>query len=384
MSSYEGIPQELRDLPSWVCHRAGEKTPIDPKTGRNAKSNDPETWGTFEQATDWAARNGGGIGFEFSEEAPFCGIDLDHVRDADTGELVVPWAREVVDALDTYTEVSPSGTGLHLIARARKPGDGSKRANPDGTAFEMYDHGRYFRMTGEVFEGHGAIGDRQGAVSEAHARWIGRPRDAGRGDALEWGGEAVAATGAPGSVTASLSAEEAMERMRRSGKWPEISRLWDGDTSGCGGDNSAADMALCNHLAYFCDRDEAAMDELFRRADVISLHCPLFPATQGIINKKSIARMKDGVIIINTSRGPLIVEQDLRDALESGKVRAAAMDVVSTEPIRGDNPLLGAENCIITPHIAWAPKETRQRLMGIAVDNVKAFLDGSPKNVVNP
>jgi len=126
------------------------------------------------------------------------------------------------------------------------------------------------------------------------------------------------------------------------------------------------------------------LDELFRRADVISLHCPLFPATQGIINKKSIARMKDGVIIINTSRGPLIVEQDLRDALDSGKVRAAAMDVVSTEPIRGDNPLLGAENCIITPHIAWAPKETRQRLMGIAVDNVKAFLDGSPKNVVNP
>ena len=126
------------------------------------------------------------------------------------------------------------------------------------------------------------------------------------------------------------------------------------------------------------------LDELFRRADVISLHCPLFPATRGIINKESIARMKDGVIIINTSRGPLIVEQDLRDALDSGKVRAAGMDVVSTEPIRGDNPLPGAKNCIITPHIAWAPKETRQRLMGIAVDNVKAFLEGSPKNVVNP
>lgn len=268
MSRYGGIPQELRGLPNWVCHREGEKVPIDPKTGRNAKSNDPETWGTFEQATDWAARNGGGIGFEFAEEPPFCGIDLDHVRDADTGELV-PWAREVVDALDTYTEVSPSGTGLHLIARAGKPEGGSKRANQDGTAFEMYDHGRYFRMTGEVFEGHGTIGDRQGAVNEAHARWIGRPRDGGRGDALEWGGEAVAATGATGSAAASPSAKEAMERMRRSGKWPEISRLWDGDTSGCGGDHSAADMALCNHLAYFCDRDEAVMDELFRRSGLM-------------------------------------------------------------------------------------------------------------------
>lgn len=268
MSRYEGIPQELRGLPCWVCHREGDKVPIDPKTGRNAKSNDPGTWGTFEQATGWAARNGGGIGFEFAEDAPFCGIDLDHVRDADTGELA-PWAREVVDALDTYTEVSPSGTGLHLIARAGKPEGGSKRANPDGTAFEMYDHGRYFRMTGEVFEGHGTIGDRQGAVSEAHARWIGRPSDGGRGDALEWGGEAVAATGATGSAAASPSAEEAMGRMRRSGRWPEISRLWGGDTSGCGGDHSAADMALCNHLAYFCDRDEAVMDELFRRSGLM-------------------------------------------------------------------------------------------------------------------
>lgn len=126
------------------------------------------------------------------------------------------------------------------------------------------------------------------------------------------------------------------------------------------------------------------MDELFRKADVISLHCPLFPATKGIINRESIAKMKDGVIIINSSRGPLIAEQDLRDALDSGKVRAAGMDVVSTEPIQGGNPLLGAKNCIITPHIAWAAKETRQRLMNIAVDNVKAFLEGNPRNVVNP
>ena len=125
------------------------------------------------------------------------------------------------------------------------------------------------------------------------------------------------------------------------------------------------------------------LDELLENSDVISLHCPLFPSTQGIINKDSIAKMKDGVIILNNSRGPLIVEEDLAEALKSGKVQAAAVDVVSTEPIKGDNPLLTAPNCIITPHISWAPKESRQRLMNIAVDNVKQFLAGEPVNVVN-
>lgn len=128
----------------------------------------------------------------------------------------------------------------------------------------------------------------------------------------------------------------------------------------------------------------ADLDELFARADIISLHCPLSESTRGIINKDSIGKMKDGVIIINTSRGPLIVEEDLADALTSGKVHAAAVDVVSTEPISADNPLLQAKNCIITPHIAWAPREARERLLHIAVDNLKSFLDGSPVNVVNP
>lgn len=125
------------------------------------------------------------------------------------------------------------------------------------------------------------------------------------------------------------------------------------------------------------------LDTLLTQADVISLHCPLFPSTQGIICKESIAKMKDGVMIINDSRGPLIVEEDLRDALNSGKVAGAAVDVVSTEPIRPDNPLLQAKNIIITPHIAWAPKESRQRLMDIAVENLKTYLNGTPQNIVN-
>lgn len=125
------------------------------------------------------------------------------------------------------------------------------------------------------------------------------------------------------------------------------------------------------------------LDELFEASDVITLHCPLFPETEGIINKDSIAKMKDGVLIINDSRGPLIVEEDLRDALNSGKVAGAAVDVVSAEPIKADNPLLSAKNIIITPHIAWAPKESRQRLMDTAVENLKAFLAGKPINTVN-
>ena len=126
------------------------------------------------------------------------------------------------------------------------------------------------------------------------------------------------------------------------------------------------------------------LEELFACSDVIALHCPLFPETQGIINRGTIAKMKDGVILLNNSRGQLVVEQDLADALNSGKVYAAGLDVVSTEPIRGDNPLLKAKNCLITPHISWAPKESRQRLMGIAVESLRAFLDGKPINVVNP
>jgi len=127
-----------------------------------------------------------------------------------------------------------------------------------------------------------------------------------------------------------------------------------------------------------------SLDDLLGKSDIISLHCPLFESTQGIINEENISKMKDGVMIINTSRGPLVVEQDLVDALESGKVAGAAVDVVSAEPIVSDNPLLKAKNCIITPHIAWAPKESRSRLMDTAVGNLDAYMKGNPVNVVNP
>ena len=133
-----------------------------------------------------------------------------------------------------------------------------------------------------------------------------------------------------------------------------------------------------NAIAEYVD-----LDTVLRQSDVISLHCPLFPETTGIINKDSIAKMKDGVIILNMARGPLIVEEDLAQALNSGKVYAAGMDVVSQEPIRADNPLLTAKNCIITPHIAWASRECRQRIMEITEQNIRSFLDGNVQNRVN-
>lgn len=126
------------------------------------------------------------------------------------------------------------------------------------------------------------------------------------------------------------------------------------------------------------------LDALFTRADVIALHCPLTPETKEIINRESIAKMKDGVIILNNSRGALIAEADLAEALNAGKVYAAGLDVVSVEPILGNNPLLKAKNCVITPHISWAPRESRQRLMDIAAQNLAAFIGGDPVNVVNP
>ena len=151
---------------------------------------------------------------------------------------------------------------------------------------------------------------------------------------------------------------------------------------------NALDM---NVIAYDAYQSEAGkkvaeyveLDELLAKSDVIFLHCPLFPETDGIINKENIAKMKDGVILMNNSRGQLVVEQDLADALNEGKVYAAGLDVVLTEPIREDNPLINAKNCLITPHISWAAKESRQRIMDITENNIEQFLRGDPVNVVN-
>jgi glycerate dehydrogenase len=125
------------------------------------------------------------------------------------------------------------------------------------------------------------------------------------------------------------------------------------------------------------------LDQLMARSDILSLNCPLLPQTQGIINAKSLALMKSSAFLINASRGGLVVEQDLADALNNGRLAGAAVDVLSSEPPLPNNPLLRAKNCIVTPHIAWASKEARTRLLNTAIANVRAFLEGQPVNVVN-
>ena len=125
------------------------------------------------------------------------------------------------------------------------------------------------------------------------------------------------------------------------------------------------------------------VDELLTQADVVSLHCPLLPQTRGIINSKSLTLMKPSAFLINASRGPLVVEQDVADALNNGHIAGAAVDVLSSEPSSPDNQLLRAKNCIVTPHIAWATREARTRLLNTAIANLRAFLEGHPINVVD-
>ncbi|MBQ8813533.1 MAG: D-2-hydroxyacid dehydrogenase [Lachnospiraceae bacterium] len=136
--------------------------------------------------------------------------------------------------------------------------------------------------------------------------------------------------------------------------------------------------ALVNENCSYCE-----LDTLLAQSDVIALHCPLFPETENIINRETISKMKDGVIIINNSRGALVVEEDLAEALKCGKVYAAGLDAVRNEPIEMDNPLLSAPNVFFTPHISWAAIECRQRLVDYSLENLKGYLNGMPKNIVN-
>lgn len=128
---------------------------------------------------------------------------------------------------------------------------------------------------------------------------------------------------------------------------------------------------------------KASMDEVFRESDIVSLHCPLTTETKGLVDKDRLGLMKPSAILINTSRGPVVNEADVADALNQGRIAAFGADVVSIEPAKPDNPLLKAKNCFLTPHIAWATKEARQRLIDICIENVKAFVKGKPKNVVS-
>ena len=135
---------------------------------------------------------------------------------------------------------------------------------------------------------------------------------------------------------------------------------------------------MTSTIADFVD-----IDTLFSHSDIVTLHCPLFPETEGLVDENHLKMMKSSAFLINTSRGPLVNEQALADALNGGVIAGAGLDVVSTEPILPNNPLLQTKNCFITPHIAWATLDARKRLLDTAVDNICAFINHIPQNVVN-
>jgi glycerate dehydrogenase len=144
----------------------------------------------------------------------------------------------------------------------------------------------------------------------------------------------------------------------------------------------AAHQSSMNRLELPFEVEWLPVDEVFARSDFLSLNCPLTPETDKVVNAERFKKMKSSAIVINTGRGPLVDEQALADALNNGTIAGAGLDVLSTEPPAGDNPLLSAKNCVITPHIAWASREARSRLIGIAAGNLSSYLGGNPKNLV--
>ena len=264
---WQNIPHCLRERTQWVCWRQhsksgrgkGRKVPRDPKTGRPASSTDPATWGTFEQAFQ-ACSNGGeyaGVGYVFSPYDPFCGIDLDDCIDDATGELRA-WGSRIIDEMNSYAEVSPSGRGVKIFVRARKPGDRCKTGYADGEV-EMYDRGRFFTVTGQRIEDvDPGVHDRQEQVDALYAEVFGD-----KGPALPVA--PTLAMDAPGSPV--LADEEiialAGDPRRKNGAGAKFAALFEGRWNEHFNSASEADSSLCWTLAYYT-KDAAQIDRIFR------------------------------------------------------------------------------------------------------------------------
>lgn len=263
------IPQELAERPQWVCWRYEQvrgrqtKVPYSPHGGK-AATDDPATWGTLAEAVERArsgaiARGYDGIGFVVTAEDPYCGIDLDHcVVDGE----IAPWALEVVRALGSYTEFTPSGNGLRVWLRGVLPGWGHKKVNAtDGVDVEMYDRLRFFTFTGRRLpDAPAEIRERQAEVDALHAQVFGTRESA-----------APASAAAPAAPAAPVTADdnELLSRILQSRNGEAFAGLWAGDTSAHDGDESAADLALCNYLAFWTGGDAARMDRLFRQSGLM-------------------------------------------------------------------------------------------------------------------
>ena len=263
-SRLETVPAELLELSQWVARRG--KVPLDPKSGSNAKVSNPDdpkkardTWGPIEEALN-RARNDGldGVGFVFSEDDPYCGVDLDGCRNPDTGEIE-EWAQEIIDSLASYTEVSPSGTGVHIILRGVLPRFG--KSGP----IEMYDSKRYFTVTGKHLEGTPrALRSAQQALMELHRKTFGDPSTS------EDSAPALEDENHIPKAIRKLEDDQLLRRILRSQHNLPFARLYyRGDTSMHEGDDSAADLALCGVLAYWSGGDRERMDRMFRNSGLM-------------------------------------------------------------------------------------------------------------------
>ncbi|MCI1982570.1 MAG: AAA family ATPase [Oscillospiraceae bacterium] len=252
-NNYSKVPAELKALPNWVCwkaEKAGDritKRPYNANTGALACSNNPATWASLENALR-ASSHYSGIGFMFSKDTGLVGVDLDHCRDKDSGEITSSLAREMIRSFHSYTEVSPSGTGIHIICRGRLPGPGLHRDK-----VEMYDSGRYFTVTGNQYSPDSLV-DAQSAINQYYSKFT--------------EGCKKAAAAPQTSTGEGLQDEEVISRARKSRQAEAFERLWHGDIKGYPS-QSEADLALCNMLAFWTGCNADQMDRLFRQSGLM-------------------------------------------------------------------------------------------------------------------
>ena len=245
----------IRNLRQWVCWRSEKrngkptKVPYSPTTGAHVRSDNPGTWGTLVEAREAVReKDYDGIGFVFTAEDPFCGVDLDGCLDPETGE-VEPWALKIVEQLDSYTEISPSGAGLHVLVRAELPEGGNRKSK-----IEMYDRGRFFTVTGQRLNGTShLIEERQTQVEALHARLFPPPQ------------KEPPATSEAAATDHDLSDEEILRRAMYAANGERFASLWTGNHSGYASD-SEADLALCSMLAFWTGPDEERIASLFAKS----------------------------------------------------------------------------------------------------------------------
>lgn len=255
----DNIPQQLLNYPHWVCYCLEDhkkpkldKVPYDPKTGKRARANDPKTWGTYEQAVKVAKNSKySGIGFFFDKDDPFCGIDLDSC--VQNGSIL-PWAQKIIDQLNSYTEFSPSESGVHIIVEAVKSSQSCRKGH-----IEMYDSGRFFTVTGKRLDNISMnIEKRQKELNKLHAEIFGnhssKPTSKPKNEPM---------------TNLSISDAELINKAMSANNGAKFKALWNGDTSGHSNDDSAADLALCEMLAFWTNKDHDRIDSLFRQSGLM-------------------------------------------------------------------------------------------------------------------